>query len=449
MPHFFGTDGIRGQVGEGFFVPERLVVIGRAIGAWVVKRASHGKKPRVLLLHDTRVSCDFIKSAVLRGMHMHPVETYDAGVLPTPAASYFADLFDVAVIISASHNPWHDNGIKIIDKSGKLCLADEIELSRLIVDIEHANIHARVAPIGAQAGVARCFADAQKLYCQKVIAHFPPNLLCGKKIVLDCAHGATYRVAPAIFGASGADVIVLNDRPDGRNINDNCGAVHPEELARTVVGQAADAGFAFDGDGDRVIAVNRHGEIKDGDDLLALLSTHPAYADQQALVGTILSNYGLERFLSEQGKSLVRVSVGDKYVVEALNQTNGVLGGEQAGHIILKDMLATGDGILSALRVAETIELTHNEDMRTFAKYPQVHRDIPLSVDKAICQRAVEEAVDSAQARLNRGRLVVRFSGTQPVLRIMAEASLYDDASAIVDELDLNIRQLLKDFYGE
>ena len=265
-----------------------------------------------------------------------------------------------------------------------------------------------------------------------------------KKIVLDVAHGATYRVAEQIFNALGAQTIIINNTPNGTNINHHCGALSPALLQEAVVLSCADAGFAFDGDGDRVIAVNRHGVIKDGDDILALLLQHPAYVHLTTVVGTLMTNCGFETYLTTHNKNLVRTAVGDKFVIEKLEQLNTILGGEQSGHIILKDIINTGDGILVALRVLESLLHSGNWDMETFIKYPQVLINVPVQTKKDLNSSPLYDIISTAQAKLTSGRLLVRFSGTESLLRVMVEAASLEGAHAIGLDVAQQLESLLK-----
>ncbi len=425
LPHnLFGTDGIRTRVGQAPFTSTDLVRLGHALGLWACKRYG---KPHIVLGHDTRISCSWVKAALQTGLLLHPVTLYDAHVLPTPALCKIIkenSTFDMSIIISASHNPYHDNGIKIVDRTGKISHADELALSSLF-------FQESVPLTSSTFGTSVAFTDAHNLYLQALEQSFPTNFLYGKKIVIDGANGATTTCALQAFKLFGADVIPINYHPNGTNINHQCGALHLADLQKAVIEQKADIGFAFDGDGDRVMTVNRHGQIKNGDDALALLLDHPAYAHTPAIVGTIMSNQGFEVFLTNRNKKLIRTAVGDKYVAEQLGKENLLLGGEQSGHTIMRDYLDTGDGIFTALRIAEACMHTNNWDLITFTPYPQVLLNIPVTHKKDLTLPHVAYHIERAQAQLHSGRVVVRYSGTENLLRIMIEDSRLEHAHTI------------------
>ena len=262
---------------------------------------------------------------------------------------------------------------------------------------------------------------AAEQYAQKITSLFPQSFLTGQKIVLDCAHGATYRIAPHIFKMLGAETLVINNKPDGYNINRNCGALHLETLQKEVVKHSADMGFAFDGDGDRVLAVNSAGETKDGDDILAILLGHPDYESLPTVVGTIMSNQGFEAHLKNMNKSLLRTPVGDKYIVDALIQQKLTLGGEPSGHTILHDIISTGDGILVALKVVETVLKTNNKTLKSFGKFPQILINVPIKKQRDLNEPPLSDVIAASREKLPTGRLLVRYSGTEPLVRVMAE----------------------------
>lgn len=432
--NLFGTDGIRQKVGNGLFTHENLHTIGKAIGVWSTSKYS---SPKILLVHDTRISNDFIRSTINSGSLLYSVNIYNAGVLPTAAALILINQlnFDLAIIISASHNKWHDNGIKIFDKSGKISLKDEEIISNLILNEQKKDY--------SLLGCEKFFPEASELYIEQILKHFPKSFLKNKKIVLDLANGSTYLTAPKIFEKFGAEIITINNNPDGFNINLDCGSVYPETLAQKVIKQEAFAGFAFDGDGDRVIAVNKSGQVKNGDDILAILSKHPKYENKQTIVGTAMTNYGLEKFLTNSGKSLIRAQIGDRHVAEKLTEENLLLGGEPVGHIILRDLLPTGDGILVALHVLETIISNNNISMESFTKMPQVLINIPINKSKESCENSITEIVTAIKEQIKDSRILVRFSGTEPLLRIMVESETHEQANNIAHLLSTQIQSEL------
>lgn len=439
MNNLFGTDGIRNRVGEPPFTLEALPKLGKAIGQWALEK--YGPQVTILLAHDTRISCSWVKAALQSGLLTHPITIHDSEVLPTPAVSHIMSQtkkYACGIIISASHNIYHDNGIKIVDaQSGKLTVFDETIISQFFYTNSLASINYQT--LGTELVVK---ANYEK-YVNVILDNFSKQFLAGKHIILDTAHGATYQVAPAIFQALGAQVTIINNTPNGININENCGSLYLDSLKQTVLSTKADIGFAFDGDGDRVLAVNALGEIKNGDDLLALLASHPDYAQINTLVGTVMSNQGFEVYLKQQNKKLVRTPVGDKYVLESLIQKNLLLGGEQSGHIILRNIINTGDGILVALKVLEAITYTNNWLLETFTKYPQVLLNVPVKSKQDLNLPPFSDIIAQTQDRLQKGRLLVRYSGTESLLRIMIEEQDEQLALTSAQELARKLEQKL------
>ncbi len=433
----FGTDGIRAQVGNFPFTIEKLHHLGKAIALWSLEK--YGSKPQLLLAHDTRVSSSLVKSTISSGLLLYPLQLYDGGVLPSPAVLKIIQSnpgFHFGIIISASHNPYQDNGIKLIDTAlGKISHEDELIITKLF--------YQQLSTDYSTMGALHYWPNAKDEYVQDLISHFPSQFLQGKKIVLDCAHGAAYQIAPFVFENFGATVMKLNCLPNGININKHCGALHTEEIQKAVVNLQADAGFAFDGDADRVIAINRYGQIKNGDDILALLLNHPIYKFSSNIVGTIMTNQAFELYLQKNNKSLIRTAVGDKYVADSLSEHSLLLGGEPSGHIIARDYLATGDGIFIALRTLETILLTNNWDMNTFTKFPQVIINVPVSVKKNLSDAPFFEIIENVKKRLLAGRLIVRYSGTEPLLRIMIEDQDFEYAQSLGTSLAKSLTQKL------
>lgn len=415
----FGTDGIRGDARTWPFVDEALIKLGRAIRLWLCEK--HGTEfPSIMIASDTRYSADRIKADLLQGFALGSQQQIrDLGVLPTPALFTLAhhDLScHAAIMISASHNPCHDNGIKICDaRTGKIDAADE----QRIVEIFHQIKDLETAPLIS--GIVGQWADAHVAYQSMITRMLVPRMAAGKKVVLDVAHGATVSTARALFEAAGAEVILLNAEPNGTNINEQCGAVHPEALAAAVLFHQADIGFAFDGDGDRVIAVDHHGIERDGDAMMYLLLQHPAWRDQAGIAGTIMTNGGFEAALQAQGRRLIRTSVGDKHVAAALEQEELLIGGEPSGHLILRNHSLTGDGVLAALKVLETIVLSGASFSEGFKPYAQVSLKLRVANKIPLDSFACAEQIQKTEQQLLTGRLVVRYSGTEPVLRVMVE----------------------------
>lgn len=428
MRSLFGTDGIRGPVGSGTFTREKLIQLGSSIARWAL--ATWGPGASLLITQDTRISGDMIKACLKSGLLAHPVRVTDTFVLPTPAMAHFLKegAFHCALIISASHNPYYDNGIKIMKaESSKLSPQDEFIITQYMNDyVEH---------IPAFSGTDTPLFDASGRYRELVKSHFPEDMLRNIQVVLDTAHGATSFVAPLIFKELGAEVITLHQSPTGSNINEGCGSLYPQALQKAVIEHKAHVGFAFDGDGDRLIAVNHRGIVKDGDDILAVLLSHDAYAHTPEVVGTVMSNGGLAQFVTAREKRLTRTAVGDKYIAERLVKHNLVLGGEPSGHIILRDLLSTGDGILVALRLLETMLQQGNMTLESFTKYPQILCHIPVTCRKELTHEPIATMITQAEAALQPGRVLVRYSGTEPVLRVMVEAESHALATKYCTEL--------------
>ncbi|MFA5306208.1 MAG: hypothetical protein WC365_02050 [Candidatus Babeliales bacterium] len=436
----FGTDGVRGRADAFPFTDEALVALGYAVGQWA--REVYAKdSPVIALGADTRISGERIKRSLGNGLILAGACVRDVGVLSTPGIYEVISggkICDASISISASHNPYEDNGIKLFDS--RRC--------KITVDDEQKIIRAFEQCIGrvvvTRAQELEKWPEAAAWYVQHIVAQFRPLFLRNVKVVLDCAHGAAYVVAPEIFRALGATVISMADAPDGTNINYNCGSVHPEELARRVCAEQADCGFAFDGDADRVIAVSRTGVIKDGDDILAMLLKLPAYQSLSHVVGTLFTNQGFEEYLCEQGKHLFRTKVGEKYVAAKLEEEGLPLGGEVSGHIITRDYAPTGDGIFVALRVLESIIHHNNWDMITFQKFPQVLANVRVTHKPDLALQPYAALIAEYERNIGKGRIVVRYSGTEPLLRVMTEASTYEKAQQVAHDLAQALKNALE-----
>lgn len=419
MRKYFGTDGVRGKVGTFPITPDFALRLGYAAGKVL---AAHSKKPAVIIGKDTRLSGYLFESALEAGFAYAGVDVYMAGPIPTPAIAYLTKTLRLAVgvVISASHNPYYDNGIKFFSAKGTK-LPDDIEL-----EIEAAIDQEMI--IADRLGKVRRLEDARGRYIEFCKSTFPSNLdLKGLKIVLDCANGATYHVAPHVFEELGAQVVKLSCNPDGININENCGSTHPELLIKTVTETGADYGIAFDGDGDRVLVVDRNGASLDGDRLIYIIAkAYEALGDKlPGIVGTVMTNMGMEVALKNQGYEFVRAKVGDRYVVEELLKRNWILGGESSGHILCLDKHTTGDGIISALQVLAGLVLLNQDPLSVidWTEYPQVMINVKLQ-DKSIdWQSKSKDIIDNVISQLgDNGRVVVRASGTEPLVRVMVEA---------------------------
>ena len=429
---FFGTDGVRGAVGE-FLTADLAVRLGRA----AVLNAG-AERPQVLVIRDTRESGPMLESALASGIASAGGEALLGGVLPSPAASILTRRLglDLAAVVSASHNPYADNGIKFFDRSG----------TKLDDDTE-AAIEARLDDEPeAEPGRVRTLEGAQDDYLRELRSRFQLDL-SGRRIVLDCAHGATYRVGPGIFEHLGAEVEAIGVEPDGRNINDGVGATAPEALAERVAGSEAEIGFAFDGDGDRVIAVDGNGAVHDGDELIALTAKH--LKESGSLTGgvavTVMTNFGFHRALEQAEIETAQTKVGDRYVIEELLGRDWNLGGEQSGHIIWTDFAPTGDGIAASLLVLQALRERRLEDVEPFERLPQRLENVRIA-DRGAIDGATElwSAVDEENAKLDgRGRVLVRPSGTEPLLRVMVEAPDEAECEEVVQRLvDITRREL-------
>ena len=432
----FGTDGIRKKVGESPLTEHDMFILGKSISQWAYEK--HGRIVEILVAHDTRESSYALKSAIKKGLTIHAMAVFDLGVLPTPAVVSVMKLqkFNCSVIITASHNPYHDNGIKIIDLyDGKL---DE-KTEEKIASIFHHN---RTFNDEAEPHTERDedYEELAQVYVETIQDSFKEKFLEGVTIVLDCANGASYEIAPELFAQFGAHVITISDTPDGKNINKNCGSTHPKELQKSVLKHNADIGFAFDGDGDRLIAVNKQGKLKDGDDILCILSQNPDYADQTHIVGTVFTNYGLEAYLQSKGKKLIRTKVGDKFVAKKLKDEGLFLGGEHSGHIITRNHIESSDGIFTALKLIETIQLTNNWELETFKRFPQVMKNIPVTTKKNLELQPFASIIAEHQAKIPHGTVVVRYSGTENLLRIMVQ----EKNARTANDICLNLSEKLK-----
>ncbi len=420
----FGTDGVRGPVGE-LLTPDLAVRLGRAAAL-----QSEAERPQVLIVRDTRESGPMLEEALAAGVAAGGGDAMLGGVLPTPAASVLARRlrFDLAGVVSASHNPYGDNGIKFFDSRG-VKLDDETE----------AAIEARLdEPTGAQVGGVRQLEGAFDDYIRELRTAFQLDL-SGTKVALDCANGATHRTAPAIFGLLGAELELIATEPDGRNINEGCGSTHPEGLIELVRSSDARIGFAFDGDGDRMLAVDGTGELHDGDDLIALIARDLLRRGELdgGVAVTVMTNYGFMTAMEEAGIEVAQTKVGDRYVIEALRERDWRLGGEQSGHIVWTDFTPTGDGIAASLLVLRALAGRRLEQTEPFRRLPQKLENVRVADRGAIeGAKRLWSAVEEENERLEgRGRVLVRASGTEPLLRVMVEAPDEGECEAVTGRL--------------
>lgn len=440
MKRLFGTDGVRGTANIYPMTSEIAMQIGRAI-AFLVKNQKHGH--RIVIGKDTRISGYMIENALASGICSMGVDVLLVGPLPTPGIAFITHSMraDAGVVISASHNPFQDNGIKIFSRDG-FKLPDDKEAD--IEDLIFSQKMAALRPVADEIGKATRLDDAKGRYIVFLKNTFPNKYtLDDFHIVLDCAHGATYGVAPHVFAELGAKVTSIGVNPDGKNINHECGALHPESVAEKVKETGADIGIALDGDGDRLIVVDETGKIVDGDHIMAICAADlmaRKKLKKKTLVATVMSNMGLEAAMRKIGAGLVRTQVGDRYVVEEMRQKKYSFGGEQSGHLIFLEHSTTGDGILAALQLM-AIMVKHDKPLSKLAgimeSFPQVLKNVRTR------KRLDLELVPNFQAAIRRmekklgadGRILVRLSGTEPVVRVMLEGKEQDVIEAMADEL--------------
>ncbi|MGN8001238.1 phosphoglucosamine mutase [Sphingomonas sp. 22176] len=433
---YFGTDGIRGATNLSPMTAAMAMKVGMAAGAHF-RRGDH--RHRVVIGKDTRLSGYMLENAMVAGFTSVGMDVVLVGPMPTPAVAMLTHSMraDLGVMISASHNPYADNGIKLFGPDGfKLSDADE-EAIEALIDGD--------VPLAASAdiGRARRVEDARGRYIHFAKSTFPSDLtLDGLKVVVDCANGAAYQVAPSALWELGAEVVSIGVSPNGKNINDGVGSTAPQVLSETVVGSGAALGIALDGDADRLIVVDETGTVIDGDQLMALIATGWARQGKLAgggLVATVMSNLGLERHLAAQGLGLVRTKVGDRYVLEKMRGSGYNVGGEQSGHIILSDYATTGDGLVAALQVlAEIVRAgaPASEVLHRFEPLPQLLKNVRFAGGKPLEDARVQDVIAAAEAELKgRGRLVIRASGTEPVIRVMAEGDDKAQVETIVDRI--------------
>jgi phosphoglucosamine mutase len=440
---YFGTDGIRGKVGEPPITADFLLKLGWAAGR-VFANEGHGF---VLVGKDTRISGYMFESAIESGLTAAGVDTRLLGPMPTPGIAYLTRTLRAraGIVISASHNPYYDNGVKFFSVHGTK-LPDDIESK-----IEQYIDSPMTTVESSKLGKAKRLVDAAGRYIEFCKASVPPGLdFKGMRIVVDCAHGATYHIAPHVFREVGAEVIAIGVEPDGLNINNQCGATDPGKLVETVLTYQADLGIALDGDGDRLIMVDHKGEVVDGDELIYIIAKSRLQAGRLKgpVVGTLMTNLGVERALDKLEVKLLRAKVGDRYVMEMLVENQGVLGGEGSGHIIFLDRTTTGDGIIAALQImAEMHGSGRNlhELKADVQKYPQVLVNVRTS--KKInpdYDESIQKAVKAAEKKLGReGRVLLRASGTEPLIRVMVEGQHEDAVNTLARQLADDVRNAI------
>ena len=436
----FGTDGIRGIANKYPLTPEMVQKIGLAYGTYLNAKFPD-RKHTVVVGKDTRLSSDMIKSAFISGLTATGVDVIDVGVVPTPAISFFVDKgeFSGGVVVSASHNPYEYNGLKFFNQEGeKFSEAEEGGLE-LVVFNKYELPRANPDEIG------RVFDGYNLIEMYKKHLESAGRYLAGLKIGIDCANGATFQIAPDVFNALGAKVFTFNAEPDGKNINDGCGALHPEFIAQKVRELHLHMGFAYDGDGDRCIAVDEEGNVVDGDKLIGILAAHFGNKSNE-VVATVMSNLGLEKFLKGMGMNLHRTPVGDRYVAEKMKDVGAVVGGEQSGHIIVREFGKTGDGILTSVLIAsivKSLKKPMSEIFKGIEKFPQKLENVRVKEKPPLeSLENLQKAKEEVERELSgRGRIVIRYSGTEPLLRVMVEA----ESEELIDRVIRKILQAVRE----
>jgi phosphoglucosamine mutase len=441
----FGTDGIRGLANKFPMTPEIAMKVGMAAGR-IFTRGEH--RHRVVIGKDTRLSGYMIESALVAGFTSVGMDVFQFGPLPTPAVAMLTRSLraDLGVMISASHNAFHDNGIKLFGPDGEK-LSDEREQE--IEALMSNGLEEGLAAAGS-IGRAKRIDDSQARYIEFAKRTFPRNhRLEGLRIVLDCAHGAAYKVAPAVLWELGADIVTLGVEPNGTNINLDCGSTSPEAMQRKVREVRADFGIALDGDADRVVMADEQGRIIDGDQILALIARSWAkngLLKGGGVVGTVMSNAGLDRYLQAQGLKLARASVGDRYVIEEMKRGGFNVGGEQSGHIVLSDFATTGDGLIAALQVLAVLAMegqSASEAAHLYDPLPQILENVRFKKGMPLEDARVKKSIEAGTARLNgTGRVLVRKSGTEPVIRVMAEGDDEKLVRQVVREIAQTIEEV-------
>lgn len=435
---YFGTDGIRGPANTHPMTSEVALKVGMAAGK-LFQTGSH--RHRVVIGKDTRLSGYMLEAALMSGFTSVGVDVFLLGPMPTPAVAMLTRSLraDIGVMISASHNKYEDNGIKLFDPDGYK-LSDDMELAiERLIEADSRTMLATADRIGRATRVE----SAQERYIEFAKRTLPKNLkLTGLRIVIDCANGAAYKVAPEALWELGAEVIKIGVEPNGRNINDKCGSTAPDVLVQKVKEFRADIGIALDGDADRVVIVDEKGQIVDGDQLMAVIAEswhRRGKLSAGGVVATVMSNLGLERYLKTLGLGMVRTPVGDRYVVEHMRKHGYNVGGEQSGHIVLSDFTTTGDGLVSALQVLACVVATGkpvSEVCARFTPLPQVLKNVRYQSGKPLEDKRVRKVIEGAQLKLGEnGRIVIRPSGTEPVIRVMAEGDDETLVNAVVGEI--------------
>ncbi|MDR7870651.1 MAG: phosphoglucosamine mutase [Tissierellaceae bacterium] len=445
MSKLFGTDGIRG-VANTELTPELAFKVGRA-AAYILSNGENGK---VLVGKDTRASGDMLESALVAGITSMGLDVVLLGIIPTPAVAYLTRKYSAlaGVVISASHNPGEYNGIKFFDNKG-LKLPDEMEdkIEEIVKDSKELDTHRPTGERIGRVNIEKNSSTDYKEYLKSTI-----NIdLTGMKIAMDCGHGALYNIGPEIIRELNGQVVVVNDTPDGMNINRKCGSTNPDIIKNLVIEEKADMGISFDGDGDRIIAVDNKGNLVDGDHILAICATHLKEKDKlpnNTVVGTVMTNMGLDIYLKENGMDIVKTSVGDRYVLEEMLKSGYVIGGEQSGHIIFLDYNTTGDGLATGLHLLEVIQETGkslNDLNKLMTNYPQVLVNAKVDNDKKykyLEDEVIKEEIEKIEEIFHgQGRVVIRPSGTEPLVRVMIEGKNQEEITTIAKNLAQTIEK--------
>ena len=450
MGTLFGTDGIRGKANEGNLTPELALRVGRAL-AHTCQQKANGEKVSILIGNDTRLSGSMLESALSAGITSMGADVLLLGAIPTPAVAFLAQEFDAdaGIMVSASHNPFFDNGIKIFGKGGiKLTDALEAELESLILEPTLDGLRCT----GTEIGCITQFPDATECYVGFCQSTFPDSQsLSGLKMVLDCSNGATFEAAPEVFSGLGADIEVIFNEPDGMNINDECGSQHTETLRDNVCATGAQVGLALDGDGDRLIAVDETGAEVSGDQIIAICAYYykeRGLLTNNTVVGTVMSNIGFHAAMKTEGITSLSAGVGDRYVLELMKKEGAVVGGESSGHVLFLNHHTTGDGIIAALQLLSIMQET-GKPLSELAKLMQIFPQILINVDvkqkpELSTLPELQAAIQEKEAELgDLGRVLIRYSGTQPMCRVMVEGPTAEQTQRIANELVEKVTALL------